>query len=147
MLGFGMGGGLALARAASGFDIAAVHTGQLSKNLEATLTDPRPLVGSYGARDRYARGAAAILKGALGLAGVAHDTVEYHDAGHAFKNDAPVGPRALGPLLKVAGMVPEPTAASEVWRHTEEFFVPQLVNDRWATRTHRDLDDTCRRGP
>ena len=99
-----MGGGLALARAASGFDIAAVHTGQLPKNLEATLTDARPLVGSYGARDRTARGAAAILEGAWRL-------------------------------------------ASEVWRHTEEFFVPQLVNDRWATRTHRDLDDTCRRGP
>lgn len=129
VLGFCMGGGFALASAASGFDAAAVNYGQLPKNLEEILAGACPIVGSYGARDRTLRDTAAKLEDALRVAGVAHDIEEYHDAGHAFMNDAPVGPRPLRPLLKIAGMGPEPTAASDAWRRIEEFFDTHLIND------------------
>ena len=71
----------------------------------------------------------ARLDEALTAAGVVHDVKEYANAGHSFLNDAPVGPRALRPLLKIAGMGPRPEEAADAWRRIEEFFASHLGDD------------------
>jgi carboxymethylenebutenolidase len=129
VIGFCMGGGFALAVADRGFDVVAANYGQLPKNLEAILARACPVVGSYGAKDRTLKNAAAKLDRALDAAGVVHDVKEYEDAGHAFMNDAAVGPRPLRPILKVAGMAPQPEAAADAWRRIENFFDAHLTAD------------------
>ncbi|MFJ9709454.1 dienelactone hydrolase family protein [Streptomyces sp. NPDC101234] len=58
--------------------------------------------------------------------GVVHDVHEYPQAGHAFLNDAEVGPRPLRPLFRVMGMGPDPEAAADAWRRIETFFATHL---------------------
>jgi carboxymethylenebutenolidase len=128
VIGFCMGGGFALVATTTGFDVAAVNYGQLPKDVEHALATACPIVATYGARDRTLRGTAAKLDEVLTRAGVAHDVEEYAGAGHAFMNDAPVGPRPLRPLLKVAGMVPHPDAAADAWRRIEGFFEHYLAS-------------------
>jgi carboxymethylenebutenolidase len=103
-----------------------VNYGQLPKNHEEVLARACPIVGSYGAKDRSLPGVGAKLDAALAAAGVAHDVKEYQGAGHSFMNDAPVGPRALRPLLKIAGMGPNPEAAADAWGRIEQFFSQHL---------------------
>jgi carboxymethylenebutenolidase len=126
VVGFCMGGGFALI-CAGDFDAAAVNYGQLPKNYEQVLARACPIVGSYGAKDRSLQGAAAKLDDALAAAGVAHDVKEYRGAGHSFMNDAPVGPRPMRPLLKIAGMGPNPEAAADAWSRIEHFFSEHLT--------------------
>jgi len=51
-----------------------------------------------------------------------HAVKEYPDAGHAFLNDAEAGPRFLRPLLRVAGIGPEPDSAEDAWKRIGLFF-------------------------
>ena len=46
----------------------------------------------------------------------------YPGAGHSFLNDAPNGPALLRPLVRIAGVGPEPTAAADAWGRIEAFF-------------------------
>lgn len=126
VVGFCMGGGFALI-CAGDFDAAAVNYGQLPKNYEDVLARACPIVGSFGSKDRSLPGVAAKLDGALAAAGVAHDVKEYQGVGHSFMNDAPVGPRPLRPLLKIAGMGPNSDAAADAWDRIEHFFSEHLV--------------------
>jgi carboxymethylenebutenolidase len=126
VIGFCMGGGFALLSASSGFDAASVNYGRLPDDLQAEVAGACPIVGSYGGRDRGLRGAAPKLEAALTKAGIDHDVREYPSAGHAFLNDAEAGPRALRPLMRVAGVGPEPTAAADAWRRIEAFFATHL---------------------
>jgi len=126
IIGFCMGGGFALVSASTGFDAAAVNYGQLPKNAEETLANACPIVASYGSRDRSLTNVAAKLDGVLSAAGVAHDVKEYEGVGHSFLNDAAVGPRPLRPLLKIAGMGPQPAAAADAWARIEGFFAAHL---------------------
>ncbi|HUE68585.1 MAG TPA: dienelactone hydrolase family protein [Candidatus Acidoferrum sp.] len=126
VIGFCMGGGFALLSAHDGYDVAAVNYGQLPRDLAAAVAEACPIVASYGRRDRSLRGAAGRLEVALEAAGVAHDVKEYPRAGHAFLNDAEAGPRLLRPLLRVAGIGPEPDSAEDAWKRIEVFFAAHL---------------------
>jgi len=125
VIGFCMGGGFALLTAASGYQAAATNYGQLPRNPEA-LAKACPIVGNYGGRDPSLKGVARRLDAVLDKAGVTHDVKEYPAASHAFLNDAETGPRLFRPLLRLAGIGPEPASAADAWSRIESFFATHL---------------------
>lgn len=127
VIGFCMGGGFALAAATRGFDVSSVNYGRLPKNIDDVLAGACPVVASYGAKDSSLSGAAGVLDAALDRARVVHDVKEYPDAGHAFLNDAEVGPAPVRFLMKrIMGIGPNPEAAADAWKRIDSFFGEHL---------------------
>jgi carboxymethylenebutenolidase len=93
-----MGGAYALFMAPEhDFAVSSVNYGAVPKDVRTILSGACPIVGSFGARDRTLRGAAASLEAALTAQGIAHDIREYPEVGHSFLNNHD------GLLFKVAG--------------------------------------------
>ncbi|MEO3859207.1 dienelactone hydrolase family protein [Acrocarpospora sp. B8E8] len=126
VIGFCMGGAFALLTTTTGFAAASTNYGPLPRDLDTTLTGSCPIVATYGARDRTLRNAAPKLESALTKANIPHDVKEYATAGHAFLNEELSGPRLLRPLLRVAGIGPDPTSAPDAWHRITTFFAHHL---------------------
>lgn len=73
------------------------------------------------------KGAAARLESTL-AADVPHDVKEYPAGAHSFLNDADNAPRLLRPLIRVAGIGPEPESAADAWHRIEAFFGEQFAD-------------------
>lgn len=127
VIGFCMGGAFALLSATRGFDVAGVNYGMLPADIDAALAGACPIIGSYGAKDSTLKGAAPKLEAALTRLGVDHEVYEYPNAGHAFLNEGPAGPRILHPLMRVSGIAPSPETAPEAWARIDAFFARHLA--------------------
>jgi carboxymethylenebutenolidase len=89
------------------------YGGPLPKDAEDFLASACPIVGSYGAKDRWNRGVAEQLERILTAARVAHDVTEYPEAGHSFLNDHRT---AIFNMLKIIGIGFDEASAQDARR-------------------------------
>lgn len=89
VIGFCMGGGFALMLVSGhGFSAASInYGGKMPPDVDSFLQAACPVVGSYGGKSRWEKGAANELKKSLERALVPHDVKEYPGAGHSFMNN------------------------------------------------------------
>jgi carboxymethylenebutenolidase len=128
VIGFCMGGGIALLMAAtSGIQAAGVFYGEVPRQA-AALAESCPVVGGFGARDRFFGKNGRRLGGQLKELGIEHDVETYPDAGHSYLSDHTgffARLNAVGPMH--VGF--NPTAAEDSWRRVDAFFERHLRTD------------------
>jgi carboxymethylenebutenolidase len=121
IVGFCMGGSLALACApGGGYAAAAPNYGEVPSDAERALSGICPVVASFGSKDRYLRGHAARLTAALDSLGVPQDVKEYDGATHGFMNEHPgLLPKLTGMLLPLRF---DAATADDAWSRIFGFF-------------------------
>jgi carboxymethylenebutenolidase len=127
VVGFCLGGGLALAYAVSappGVRAASVNYGQVPRD-QAALERVCPVVGSYGGQDRVYGRQAARLERHLKAWGIPHDVKLYPEAGHSFMTDGhhPIGKLIYWPMhLRYSAQ-----DADDAWTRMFAFFDQQVT--------------------
>jgi carboxymethylenebutenolidase len=122
VIGFCMGGAIAVLVSPEGFDVAAPNYGDVPKNAAERLRGACPMVASYGAKDFTMKGRAERLEAALTALGVEHDVKEYPGAKHGFLFEHTGKTRFTSPWMVEF----DPKSADDAWRRIFAYFDKHL---------------------
>jgi len=106
------------------FSVASANYGPIPNDIDAILKGACPMIGSYGGRDGTLKGAAVKLNDALVHNDIAHDVLEYPNAGHSFMDDHK---GLVGVLAVVFGATYKEKEAEDAQRRIEAFFARYLA--------------------